>query len=51
VAIRDTQDVLIVEQPNPYTSGIFDTQDVLIIEAPINAFPLSGVQQISFVAT
>lgn len=37
MAIRDTQDALIVEQP--FTSGhLRDTQDVLILEVPATAF-------------
>ena len=41
MAIRDTQDVLIVEQP--FTSGaIRDTQDVLILEVPTTAFGSPG---------
>ena len=51
MAIRDTQDVLIVEQPNP-SANLRDTQDVLILEIPANStFTASQALEICFVAT
>ena len=52
MAIRDTQDVLIVEQPNS-SAKLRDTQDVLILEVPANSIftVASQALEICFVAT
>src|ERR1039458_1054083 len=41
MAIRDTQDALVVEQPNP-SAKVLDTQDVLILEGPAGALGPTG---------